>query len=217
MIVAIIQARLGSKRLPNKVLMEVVPGISMLEMVVRKVQLARTVDKVVVTSPDNKLCELATLFGVDSWDYRGPRDLIREIDQAVWAWSLMWSLMWSLIEQKETQEDVTIDAIVRITADCPLVRPEIIDKCVNIYLDGGYDLVYNSFEDTGADGSDIECFSMNALERAHKESKEREHPTIWMRENLKTRYVETPFEGCSVDIQEDLDRVRKIFREGEWT
>jgi spore coat polysaccharide biosynthesis protein SpsF (cytidylyltransferase family) len=177
----------------------------MLEMVLRRVSLAHTIEDIIVTSPDAKIVDMPCTAFCGCYEYRGRRNVLTEVCAAVAAF------------QKHNKIG-NISAIVRITADCPLIRPEIIDKCVNIFLDGAYDLVYNSFEDTGADGSDVEVFGIKALERAHNEAKvpeEREHPTLYMRKHMKTRYVDTPFKGCSVDTQEDLDRVRQIFREGE--
>jgi spore coat polysaccharide biosynthesis protein SpsF (cytidylyltransferase family) len=202
MIIGIIQARLASTRLPGKVLMEVVPGISMLEMVIRKVAIALQVDTMTVTTPDSQLMDHLPFSYVDWHVYKGEyRNVLTEF--------------WFAAQQNvhDYPED-TIGAIVRITADCPLIRPEIIDKCVQEFLDREVDLVYNSFEDTGADGSDVEVFSMSALETANKNAvHEREHPTVWMRENLRTHYVGTPFTGCSVDTMEDLLRVRQMFAE----
>ena len=138
----------------------------------------------------------------DFWELRfhhatGKRDLLSEYMNAI----------------RTSLSQHSVDHIVRITADCPLIRPEIIDNCVQEFLDRDVDLVYNSFENTGADGSDVEVFSMSALEQANKNATEREHPTVWMRGNLRTHYVETPFTGCSVDTMEDLLRVRQMFAE----
>lgn len=203
MIIAIIQARLASTRLPNKVLMEVVPGISMLEMVIRKVRLAMSLHTMIVTTPDEALCWRAMSWDtlVHCWREK-ERDVLSEcLGAAV-----------KSVANLPYGHDRN-PAIVRITADCPLIRPEIIDKCVQEFIDRDVDLVYNSFESTGADGSDVEVFSMSALLQANKNASEREHPTVWMRENLKTHYVRTPFEGCSVDTMADLLRVRQMFTE----
>jgi len=180
--------------------MEVVPGIPMLEMVWRKVRLSLLLDEIIVTTPDPFLRKWAAVVAgmkVEYW--AGERNVLAEIYYAL----------------EVNNAHYAQPTIVRITADCPLIRPEIIDNCVQEFLDRDVDLVYNSFEDTGADGSDVEVFSMSALEQANKYATEREHPTVWMRSHLKTHYVETPFTGCSVDTMEDLQKVRQIFREGE--
>lgn len=196
--VAIIQARLGSKRLPNKVLMEIVPGISMLEMVVRKASLAALVDDIVICTRDKQLVRIADMVNIYCQVYgKEKRDVIDEYELIVC----------SMI--------ANIEIIVRLTADCPLLRPEEIDKCIQAFLDNEVDLVYNTEceKDMIGDGLDVEVFSRGALEMAHKHAKDREHVTSWMRGNLKTLFVPAPdFDGCSVDTQEDLDKVREILR-----
>lgn len=204
--VAIIQARLGSQRLPNKVLLEVVPGISMLEMVVRKAWLATLVHEVIVTSPDFKICTVTRLFCGHTavYQYSGKRDVVREY--------------WAAATQHNLQDMNLMGPIVRLTADCPLLRPQEIDKCIQAFLDNEVDLVYNTEceKDMTGDGLDVEVFSRGALEMAHKYSKDREHVTSWMRKELKTLFVPAPeFEGCSVDTQEDYERVCEIMRRGK--
>jgi len=195
--VAIIQARLGSKRLPNKVLMEIVPGISMLEMVVRKVMMSILVDEVTLVTRDENLVKIAKMMGIlhTMW-IESHRDIIAEYH----------------VMAKESQSDI----IVRLTADCPLIQPQEIDKCIQTFLDNEVDLVYNTDCEKGdmtGDGLDVEVFSRGALEMAHKYAKERNHVTSWMRGNLKTLFVPAPdFDGCSVDTQEDYERVCDILR-----
>jgi len=194
--VAIIQARLGSKRLPNKVLMEVVPGISMLEMVVRKALMAQLVDEAVLTTRDRALRKVAKLTGIESCVWiKDKRDVIAEYKGII--------------------EIYKHNIIVRLTGDCPLVQPEEIDRCIQAFLDNEVDLVYNTDceKDMTGDGLDVEVFSRRALEMAHKYAKDREHVTSWMRGNLKTLFVPAPdFDGCSVDTQEDYEKVCEILR-----
>lgn len=201
--VAIIQARLGSQRLPNKVLLEVVPGISMLEMVVRKTLLATLVDEVVITTPDPKVGQLIRSLCGHTRAFRcsGERDVVAEY-----------------IDVSKYLNMQNADKIVRLTADCPLLRPQEIDKCIQAFLDNEVDLVYNTEceKDMTGDGLDVEVFSRGALEMAYKYSKDREHVTSWMRKELKTLFVPAPeFEGCSVDTQEDYERVCEIMRRGK--
>lgn len=199
MVIAIIQARLGSTRLPNKVLKEVVPGISMLEMVARKVQLATSIGHFVTTTPDEKICSLIRYFGGDYSHWTGKRDLISEYYYA--------------LKPQSIYRD--IDAYVRITADCPLLQPEEIDRCVKLFLDSHVDLVCNTDYERGnmaGDGNDVEVFSMAALRQAHKNATQREHVTSWMRQNLKVKFSQAPDVGCSVDTAEDLQHVKDILR-----
>lgn len=199
--IAIIQARLGSTRLPNKVLMQIPPesGVSMLEMVVRKVLLATMVDDVCVVTPDQKIADLCTRWNIDAFmpTWEG-RDVVREYYEAAKA----------LIIEKDGFP-LPYNKIVRITADTPLIRPDIIDKCVEEYGEDGVDIVYNTCESNGqlnGEGSDVEVFSYEALKQAyHKaEGNEREHVTLWIRRNMRTLFLpNAPLGIRSVNNRED--------------
>lgn len=194
--IAIIQARLGSTRLPNKVLMQIPPesGVSMLEMVVRKVMLATMVDDVAVVTPDLKIGQLCEVWnGAYFVTANKERDVLKEYYDAA--------------------TEMKADVIVRITADCPLIRSEIIDKCIDAYNDNRMDLVYNTDESTGqlnGEGSDVEVMGYDALGQAyyHAEGEEREHPTLWIRRNMKTLFFPcAPFGIRSVNTKNDYDFV----------
>ena len=109
------------------------------------------------------------------------------------------------------------DNIVRITADCPLILPEIINDCIffrNELMKVDY---VAAVEPDYPDGLDVEVFTFDALERTHKAVKskiEREHVTPWMRENLECHYLdfwEGKMDKVSVDTLKDLRRVRKLW------
>lgn len=176
-IIAIIQSRLGSTRLPNKALLQIPPesGMSMLEMVVRKCLLATRLDDVAVVTPDRFIDNLASRWNVKSFmPFWNGRDVVREFYEAA----------------KSSEADV----VVRITADCALIRPDIIDQCVEKFLENDVDICFNTDESTGqleGEGSDVECFSFEALKQAYynAENEEREHVTLYIRKNLKTLFV----------------------------
>ena len=87
----------------------------------------------------------------------------------------------------QTAKQFRIKNIVRITADCPLIDPQIIDRAVKLYLDTGADYVSNTLEETYPDGLDVEVFSFDALEAAWKDAKlmsEREHVTPYIRKKI---------------------------------
>ena len=74
--------------------------------------------------------------------------------------------------------------VMRITADCPLIDPEVIDRCISHFLAGSYDYVSNISPPTFPDGLDVEVFSFASLERAWREARwqsEREHVTPYIR------------------------------------
>ena len=112
--------------------------------------------------------------------------------------------------------------IVRITGDCPLVDPEIIDQCIDEFLDSNVDLVYNTDESTGqlnGEGSDVEVFSFDTLQHTHnmaKSSDDREHVTKWMRRNLKTKFVPMKKMGImSLNTYEDYVSICEIWNQNE--
>jgi spore coat polysaccharide biosynthesis protein SpsF (cytidylyltransferase family) len=205
-VLAIIQARLGSVRLPNKVLLQIPPnsGISMLEHVIRKACLATKIDDIHVVTPDSELVKLLRFLGVNftvkNWE---GRDVLREFYEAA------------------IQYDHKI--IVRLTADCPLLQPDIIDKTIEKFIKFQYesdvDMVYNTDESTGqldGEGSDVEIVSSRVLRLAYhkaKDQQDREHPTLWIRRNCKTLYVPCRQLGIlSVNTQNDYKLICELMR-----
>lgn len=204
MIVAIIQARMGSTRLPGKVLKEV-SGHPMLWHVVTRVRWARTLDTVVVATShnasDNPVVAFCEQEGIRC--FRGSEDdvLDRYYQAAGW---------------------IGADVVVRITADCPLIDPIVVERIVSVYLEGGCDYASNAIERTYPDGLDVEVFSFETLQRAWREASlisEREHvtPYIWKNEQVfelrqVTQDVDLSDLRWTVDEPEDLEFVRGIYR-----
>lgn len=157
-VIAIIQARMSSSRLPGKVLLPLV-GRPVLDHVVSRVRCCKTVHQVIVaTSIDSSDDVIETWCNIHNVvSYRGSlNDVLDRYYQAA----------------KRYQADV----IVRITADCPVIDPVIVDEVVKGYLNGGYEFYGLSGE--FPDGLDCTVFSFSALQRAWKESvlpSEREH------------------------------------------
>ena len=157
-IVAIIQARMSSLRLPGKVLMPLA-GKPVLEHVVRRIRACKTIEKVVVATStdhaDDAIQAWCEKEGVSH--YRGSLDDV-------------------LDRYYQAAKNHKADAVVRITADCPAVDPTIVDEVVGGFLAGGYD--YYGLSGEFPDGLDCTVFSFAALERAWREAKlksEREH------------------------------------------
>lgn len=197
-VTAIIQARLGSTRLPNKVLLKIPPdsGITCLGRVIERVKNCTLVDEIILTTPDKELGRIAKNYGISYKVYYGKRDVLAEFYFAA------------------PQEDI----IVRITGDCPLIDPEIIDQCIDEFLDNNVDLVYNTDESTGqlnGEGSDVEVFSFDALQQAHNRAKtpdDREHICAWMRRNLRTKKVPMKKMGLkSLNTWQDYEDICKIY------
>jgi glutamate-1-semialdehyde aminotransferase/spore coat polysaccharide biosynthesis protein SpsF (cytidylyltransferase family)/predicted dehydrogenase len=209
-VVAIIQARMGSSRLPGKSLAEI-ENRPMLWHVIRRVKRATLVDRVVVAtstaSADDAIEKMCQENGVPC--HRGSEnDVLDRYYHAARA-------------EKAAQ-------VVRITADCPLIDPELIDRVVRRFQRGDLDYASNAMVRSYPDGLDTEIFSFSALERAwHDATKasEREHVTPYLRsEKFRTANVETdsmslyPHYRWTVDEVEDLEFIRavyKAFREKE--
>lgn len=170
-------------------------------MVIRKTLLATMVNKVAVVTPDRKLAEIIDAilpniaFYVKGWE---GRDVLKEYFEAAKCEGL-----------------TSNDTIVRVTADCPLLRPEIIDECIRLFMESDVDYLYNS-EGKHNDGTDVEVFSWEVLELAFNNAtgEEREHVGLWMRRNLKTQYCKDapPYEVESVNTQEEYENVCNIVR-----
>lgn len=200
---ALIQARMGSSRLPGKVLKDLA-GHPMLWHVVNRVRKARSVDRVVVATTDRSVDDPIARFcekeGIGC--FRGSeQDVLDRFYQAA----------------KANDADV----VVRITADCPLIDPAVIDKVLARFSRGDCDYACNVIRCTYPDGLDTEVFSFPALERAWREAakpSEREHVTPYLR-TAKFRIAnvenETPVSPVqyrwTVDHPADLEFVRKVY------
>jgi spore coat polysaccharide biosynthesis protein SpsF len=203
-IIAIIQARTGSRRLPAKVMMDIV-GKPMLWHVIDRVRHAKRLDDTVIATTtreeDKKILKLVSDAGIK--DYAGSEeDVLDRYYQAATIYKA--------------------DIIVRITADCPLIDPNVIDKAIEFFLSGNFDYVSTSIEPTYPNGLDTEVFTFEALKRAWKEAtlaSEREHvtPYIWKMpqmfriENLKND-KDLSYMRWTVDEESDLELVREIYR-----
>ncbi len=204
-VVAIIQARMGSQRLPGKVLLDI-EGETMLARVVRRVQQSRLIDETVVATSvdpaDDAVAAEAGRLGMRA--VRGSEEdvLARYLDAA-----------------RETDADV----IVRVSADSPFVDPEVCDLVVSTFLaaDPPVDYASNKLEASFPLGLDAEAFSRDALERAARdavEPYERSHVTVHMYANLE-RFSLLPVSGSrnlhswrwTVDTPEDLSFARAVY------
>jgi len=164
----IIQARMGATRLPNKVLMPLA-GKPVLEHVICRCQHAKLVDKVIVatTVEPKDLFVVNFASGLSVSVFCGSvNDVLDRYYQAARLFELQ--------------------HVVRITADCPMIDPEVIDRVIAEYFDKGADYAANTLEETYPDGEDVEVFSFDVLSRAWKDAKifsEREHVTPYIRKS----------------------------------
>ncbi len=203
--VAIVQARMSSTRLPGKVLQPIL-GVPMLSHVMRRLQGARSLDEVVVATSDGPeddvVRDLATAEGWGLW--RGSRDdVLDRYEGAARAFSA--------------------ERVVRVTSDCPLIDPDLVDDVV-MALAGGVDYCSNSLEPrTYPRGLDCEAMTREALVTAWREDHDpawREHVTPFLyrhpeRFNLKrvANDVDLSVHRWCVDVPEDLELVRHVYDE----
>ena len=203
MTLAIIQARMGSSRLPGKSLAEI-DGHPMLWHVIDRIRDASLIERVVVATSedpsDDPIAEFCKQEDIPF--FRGSEhDVLDRFYQAACRYPA--------------------ETLVRITADCPLIDPDVIDAVIRKYQAGDFDYVSNAMRYTYPDGLDTEVFSFAALQRAWREAEkpsEREHVTPYLRTGLfRTANVESDFPvphgqyRWTVDEAGDLEFVRKVF------
>lgn len=162
MILAILQARVSSSRLPAKVLKPLL-GVPMLLRQIERLNRSRKIDSLLVATStehsDDPIEQLCGEHGIEC--YRGSlNDVLDRFYQA------------ALLFKPEH--------LVRLTADCPLTDAKLIDEVIGFYLEGGFDYASNAIQATYPDGLDLEVFSFSCLEQAWREAvlpSQREHVT----------------------------------------
>lgn len=207
--IAIIQARTTSKRLPGKVLMDLA-GKTVIERVIERVKKAKTVDRIVVacTKHDKELIKKVISQDVDV--YVGSEHNVYDRYKQAW-----------ILYQKGN------DRVARITSDCALINPEVIDQMAEYkFADGRIpDYVSNTIERTFHDGTDCEIFSPGLFwSKPCPESRFlKEHVTLyWSTEDLPNIWQITNYKRVdrdeqvklSIDTQEEYELNKKIFEAG---
>jgi spore coat polysaccharide biosynthesis protein SpsF len=208
-IVAVIQARTASSRLPKKVLLPVA-GRPLLELMLNRVKAAQQIDGIVVatttTAADDSIRALTAHARITCVSGH-PTDLVDRHLQAA--------------------EVAGADVVVKIPSDCPLIDPRVIDEVVAAYRRHGqrYDFVSNLHPPTWPDGNDVEIFPRHVLEQVWREAErpfEREHttPFIWDRpERFRIANVAAPdgrdrsrSHRLTLDYQEDYALIAAVFQ-----
>ena len=191
-IIAITQARIGSARLPEKVL-KTINGKTLLEIHLRRILKSKLISKLIVaTTVENdaeKIVSIADKLGVES--FRGSVDDVLERFYLA-----------SLADNA--------DYIVRLTSDCPLIDPVEIDRVIEKCFDNEYDYISNILDPTMPDGMDVEVFKFSALKKAHQEAilkSDREHvtPYIWRNSSAKSGNI---FKSLSIKNSDDFSKYR---------
>ena len=164
-IVASIEARMTSSRLPGKVLMQA-DGKPLLQHMVERIRKAKLVDEIVVATTindsDSPIVELCNQLGIKV--FRGSED---DVLQRV----------------LDAHQSLNSDVIVELTGDCPLIDPEVIDQVVQEYLNSDIDYVSNAHVRSYPDGYDVQVFSFSVLNKVNekvKSKEDREHVSLYI-------------------------------------
>ncbi|MFZ7133083.1 MAG: cytidylyltransferase domain-containing protein [Eubacteriales bacterium] len=208
MVVAIIQARVGSSRLPNKVMLEISEK-PVLWHVVNRTSNSRKIDKIVVATSEDT-----------------GNDLIREycaengIECTSGSENDVLDRYYKALKNINIEDD---DLVVRITADCPLIDPVVIDEVIERHIDTNSDYTSNCIEPTFPDGLDCEVFKASVLKQAWKGAKlksEREHVTLYIRNHPEIFRIES-YKGdkdlsnlrWTLDEEEDFQLIKEVYEE----
>lgn len=201
-VVAVVQARMGSSRLPGKSLMALA-NKPMLAHVLERVKATPGVDEVVLatsaTERDAPLCDLAASVGVRA--FTGSE--------------------WDVLERmRDAARNAQADTVVRVTGDCPFFDPQVAADVLNLYRLSTASYVWNDTATSGyPDGLDVEVFGYECLDLATKRAmkrEDREHVTPWMRRSLPTdvlrHYPNLSRYKLSVDTRDDFDFATEVHR-----
>ncbi len=190
--VLITQARTGSTRLPNKVLMKI-GGKELLKIHLERLSTAKLVDKIIVAttnSPEDEILE-KLCFDWEVACFRGSEnDVLDRFYQAAKPEEPKW--------------------VVRVTSDCPLIDPDMIDTVISLAKLNDVDYAANILEERFPDGQDVEVFKFSAIEDAWKNARlksEREHVTPYIRNN-STYKGAVKFTSVNLPCFDDFSKIR---------
>ena len=192
-----IQARMGSSRLPGKVMKEVV-GKPLLEHIIERINNCKNIDKVIVITSEEQendpIRYLCNDLPIDCFS-GNENDVLDRYYRA--------SFNFNLSDE---------DSILRITADCPLIDPQIVDEVILKHIEGNYDYTTNTLVRTYPDGLDCEVFTVATLKDMWNKAKlksEREHVTLYIKNNPED------YNLGNIEYTEDLSDLRWTVDEKE--
>jgi spore coat polysaccharide biosynthesis protein SpsF len=205
MIGCIIQARMGSARLPGKTLLKIDNKNTVLDSVINQLSFSKLIDKIVIATTnlqsDNVIEDFAKNLNLEI--FRGDSDNV-------------------LDRYFQCAQFFSFDTIVRITADNPLIDPNIVDLIINEYNNTKCDYITNVLDRTFPYGTEVEVFSIISLEKSWRNAKkpsELEHVTPFIRDpnnkfiikNIKNK-ENMSYLRYTVDRIEDLTLIKKILQ-----
>ncbi len=207
----ILQARMGSTRLPGKVLMKV-GGQAMLAYEIKRIRQAKKIDKIVVATSvnrlDDKIEKLCRQIGAAC--FRGSENDVLDRYYKCWL------------------EYPQYDNIVRLTGDCPLIDSHVIDEVISFFAAGGYDYACNAArnEETFPDGLDVEIFKKSVLIEAAEKSElpsDREEVTEYIHrlKKFKKGNLSAPYDWShfrlTVDEKADFEVIKFLAQKSKIT
>jgi spore coat polysaccharide biosynthesis protein SpsF len=201
---AVIQARMGSTRLPNKVLMKI-NGITVIECLLEQISHSKLLTNKIIatttTTDDDKIILIAKSLGINV--FRGSQTDV-------------------LDRYYQCAKQFSIKNIVRISGDAPLIDPTIMDRTINLYEKSKFDYVNNFSTNRFPIGTEVEVFSFSTLEKVWQNAvkpSEREHVTSYIYTNpdkFSIGHLNNVSDlsnlHWTVDRKEDLEFVRAIYK-----
>ena len=212
-VIAIIQARMNSERLPGKVL-KLIKEKTFIELIVRRLERSKLIDDIVFALPDNESSKpiINLLKNINiGYNLGDEHNLLSRYLGAANA--------------------NNADYIIRITADCPFIDPDIIDDMIKKILSTKLDFITNVLPPSWPDGLDVNIFSMKTLLKTNKDAKlnsDKEHvvPWMWKNSNLKNKNMFKAFNFLApmnmekyrwtLDTKEDYDFFYETAQELSW-
>ena len=206
-IVAIIQARMRSTRLPGKVMLPIL-GRSMLELMIERLRRVKQIDAVVVATTTDESCDvietLAGRLGVGC--YRGSEEDV--LDRVV-----------------QASRAAQADLIVETTGDCPVIDPEVIGRVIDTFLAARVDYCSNVLERTYPRGMDVQVFPLRVLEEAARltnDPADREHVSLYIYQHPERFRLLNVASGLpadaatlrlTVDTKEDFELIKGVYEQ----
>ena len=206
MIGCIIQARMGSERLPGKILKKIDNKNTILDYVINQTSESKKIEKIVIATTNLKEDDIIEKFCND-----------RKIE------CFRGSINDVLDRHYQCAKKYSFDPIVRVTSDNPIVDPEIIDLAIETYENGQFDMVTTCNKRSYPYGISVEVFSFDALNQSWNKSNlssEREHVILYIQDKKNNFKIfnlvnseDLTHINCTVDNEEDYQLIQKVVSE----
>ncbi len=204
-VTAIVQARMGATRLPGKVLKKIM-GKPMLELQLERLKHSREIDEIVIATSTNSVDQK-----IVNWAHKIRQEVYRGSETDV------------LDRFYQAAKKYQANIIIRLTGDCPLIDPNIVDQTIKAFIKGDYDYASNVHVRSYPRGMDTEVMSFSCLETAWKKAKSkynREHVTAYiyshpdkfrLKEIIAPTKLHRPELRLTVDEIDDFRLINKIY------